>query len=92
MLRSSAAEAAPLALSYDHLFDEPAPYFDAARHLINRKASEHHMVKWPAAIFEDYANVSPQFRPQILATSVYYLRGTGHRDSPVFERALAALA
>ncbi len=85
-----AAEAAPLALAYGQTFGEPAPYFDAARHLINRKATEHHMVKWPAAIFEDYVHVSPAYRPHMLATSVYYLRGTGHRDSQVLARALSA--
>jgi hypothetical protein len=86
-----AAEAAPLALAFGQRHGEPAAYFDAARHLINRKASEHHMVKWPAAIFEDYAHINAEYRPQLLAASVYYLRGTGHRDSPVLERALAAV-
>lgn len=84
------AEAATLALAYGNTFKEPALYFDAARHQINRKATEHHMVKWPAAIFEDYHHISPQYRPQLLASSVYYLRGTGHRDSPVLKRAIDA--
>ncbi|MFP6584829.1 MAG: hypothetical protein VCD00_20010 [Candidatus Hydrogenedentota bacterium] len=83
-------EAATLALAYGNTFKEPALYFDAARHQINRKATEHHMVKWPAAIFEDYHHISPQYRPQLLATSVYYLRGTGHRDSPILKRAIDA--
>lgn len=90
-ISNGAAESAPLALAYGQRYDEPAPYFDAARHLINRKATEHHMVKWPAAIFEDYAQVSPQYRPHILATSVYYLRGTQHRDSAVLDKIREAI-
>ena len=84
------AKAARLALAFGKRHKEPAAYFDAARHLVNRKSTEHHMVKWPAAIFEDYHEVSPEYRPHMLATSVYYLRGTNHRTSPVLERALEA--
>ncbi len=89
-IQSDMSAAARLALAYGERHAEPALYFDTARHLINRKATEHHMVKWPAAIFENYHHVSPRYRPYVLATSVYYLRGTGHDDSSVLERALEA--
>lgn len=68
-----------------------ATFFDGARRLVFLKSTEHHHFKWPAAIFEDYRLVSPSWRPHLLATSVLYLRGAAHEDSPVVLRALDVL-
>jgi hypothetical protein len=84
--------AAQLAFAYDEKFDSSLPLIQAARHNVCMKLREHHQVKWPAAIFEDYTLVNPEYRPHLLATSMYYLRGDGHSNSPVTERALDALA
>jgi len=88
---NDAESAAQMAFSYDEKFDSSAPLIQAARHNVCMKLREHHQVKWPAAIFEDYALVSPEYRPHLLAASMYYLRGDRHRNSPVTERALAEL-
>ena len=63
----------------------------AARSLLFRKADEVHDFKFAAAIFEDMAVVGENWRPHMLATAAHYLRGTGHPDSKVVERARDAL-
>ena len=85
------AEAASLAFSYAAREATPDRLFDAARGLVFTKCTEHHQYKWPAAIFEDYYQVSPEWRPHMAATSMYYLRGAGHPDSRVIERAIDEL-
>lgn len=85
------AEAAAKAYAYDQKFGHSNEVFDGARRLVFTKCTEHHQYKWPAAVFEDYGRVSPEWRPHMAATAMYYLRGTGHPDSPVIERALEEL-
>lgn len=85
-------EAARLAFAYGKKYSDPANFFDAARQLVFKKSVEHHHLKWPAAVFEDFYQVSPQWRPHMLATSVFFLRGPGHRNSTVVERAVKSLA
>ena len=85
------AEAAAKAFAFDERFESSGELFEGARRLVFTKCTEHHQYKWPAAIFEDYRLVSPEWRPHMAATSMYYLRGTGHPDSPVIERALDEL-
>jgi len=64
---------------------------NAARRLIFLKGQNAHDYKFSAAVLEDYFNVSPAWRGQFLATSVFNLRGTGDRDNPLVERTRAAL-
>ncbi|MBI3049184.1 MAG: twin-arginine translocation signal domain-containing protein [Acidobacteria bacterium] len=64
---------------------------NAARRLIFLKGDNAHDYKFSAAVLEDYFNVSPAWRDQFLATSVFNLKGSGHRDSSLVERARAAL-
>jgi hypothetical protein len=42
-------------------------------------------------VLEDYAHVSPAWRDRYLAASVYWLKGSGDRDSRLVERTRAAL-
>lgn len=63
----------------------------SAWQLIFRKASDAHDYKYAASIFEDLERVSPTWRPHLLATATYHLRGATHPDSPVVARAAAAL-
>ena len=67
------AAARAFALAKKH--PEPEAYTKLARRLIFRKGTDAHHYKYAAAVFEDYDLVSPQWRPHMLATSVYYLRG-----------------
>src|SRR5262245_13127622 len=64
---------------------------NAARRLIFLKGQNAHDYKFSAAVLEDYFNVSPAWRSQFLATSVFNLRGSGDRDNPLVERTRAAL-
>ena len=84
----AAAEQA-MALAVD---DQQVDQFQrAARRLILQKAADPHDFKYAAAIFEDMERVSPRWKPQMLATAVYNLRGADTPDSPVMQRARAAV-
>jgi hypothetical protein len=63
----------------------------AAYRLVVRKGTDAHDYKYPAAIFEDMSLVSPAWRPHMLATAVYYLRGSSLPDSPLMARAMEAV-
>ena len=64
---------------------------NAARRLIFLKGDNAHDYKFSAAVLEDYFNVSPAWRAQFLATSVFNLRGSGDRDNALVARTRAAL-
>ena len=71
VLTSQSAEAASL-------------YQQAARSWLAVKATvEAHEYKLPAALFEDYDLVSPEWRPRLLAASASWLHGSQSPDSPV---------
>jgi hypothetical protein len=64
----------------------------AARSWLCAKAVvEAHEFKLPAALFEDYELVSPQWRPRLLAASAHWLHGSQSRDSEMFMQARHAL-
>ena len=91
LVSADAPAAALSALGYAKSHPEPVHYMQAARQLIFRKATDAHDFKYAAAIFEDYERVSPEWRPQMLATSVYHLSGSTLADSPVMTRAKDAV-
>jgi hypothetical protein len=64
---------------------------NAARRLIFLKGDNPHDYKFSCAVLEDYFKVSPAWRDQFLATSVFYLKGTGHRDNSLVQRTRAAM-
>jgi hypothetical protein len=64
---------------------------NTARRLIFLKGSDHHDYKFSAAVFEDYAKVSPQWRDRFLATAAFYFRGSEAKNIPLVERIRAAL-
>jgi hypothetical protein len=84
-------EAAALAFELARKYPQPDAYLKMARRLIFRKGTDAHHYKYAAAIFEDYGLVSPAWRPHMLATSVYYLRGSGQPDSKVMQQAVEAV-
>jgi hypothetical protein len=84
-------EAANRAFAFASRHPQSAAYPQLARQLIFRKGTDAHHYKYAAAIFEDYELVSPKWQPHMLATSVYYLRGTNESDSKVMDRAVEAL-
>ena len=64
----------------------------AARRLIFLKGTDSHDYKFSSAVLEDYYKVSPAFRNQFLAASVYKLRGSGDRENGLVDRIRAALS
>jgi hypothetical protein len=91
-LQQDRNKAAAQALAFGRSGQNTAAFFDAARHLIFTKGTDAHDFKFAASAFEDLTNASPSVRPQLLAASVYYLKGTRDPDSPLLERTRQALA
>lgn len=88
---AKAAEAAGKAFRFAEQHPDAEPLLTAARRLILTKAVEAHDYKYPAAIFEDYRLVSPEWRPHMLAAASYYFYGTNTPDSPLMTRAREAI-
>jgi hypothetical protein len=87
--KTPTAAAKAFALAKKH--PEPEAYNKMARRLVFRKGLDAHHYKYAAAVFEDFAVVSPEWRPHVLATSVYYLRGSRDPDSKLMDRAVEAV-
>jgi hypothetical protein len=64
---------------------------DAARRLIFLKGTNSHDYKFSSAVLEDYKRLASPWRDRLLASSVYYLRGSGETDSGLVERTRSAL-
>jgi hypothetical protein len=77
--------------SYLNAGGEPKAVLDSARRLIFQKGSNAHDYKFSSAVLEDFANVSPAFRNQFLALSVFNLKGTSDKDSGLLGRTRSAL-
>ncbi|WP_437203267.1 hypothetical protein [Planctomicrobium sp. SH664] len=70
----------------------PENFIAAARRAIFLKGRDAHDYKFSSAVLEDAAHVSPVWRDQFLALSVFNLRGTGDRDNNVLARTREAFA
>jgi hypothetical protein len=64
----------------------------AARRLIFLKGRDSHDYKFSSAALEDYRHVSPAWRSQYLASSLFWLHGSGEADNGLVKRTRAALA
>ena len=84
-------KAAAMAMQFASDHSRPDAFTSAARQLILRKATDAHDYKYSVAAFEDYRRVSPIWRPHMLATSVYNLKGSTLPDSSVMQRAREAI-
>ena len=91
-LQQSRGTAAAQTLAFSQAGGNTEKFFDAARHLIFTKGTDAHDFKFAASAFEDLIHASPAVRPQLLAASVYYLKGTRDPDSPLLQKAREALA
>ena len=91
-LRGDRNTAAAAVMAYSRSGGNPEKFFDAARHLIFTKGTDAHDFKFAASAFEDFSYASPAIRPQLMAASVYYLRGASEPDSPLLQRTRQALA
>lgn len=91
-LADDRSRAAAQTLAFAQGGGDPNTFFDAARHLIFMKGTDAHDFKFAASAFEDIQHASPSIRNQLLAASVYYLKGTTDKDSPLLEKTREALA
>ncbi len=85
--RMLAARQAMHAISQNLSADE---LIDAARLLVFFKGNDSHDYKFSSAVLEDFYHVSPTWRPQFMAASVYNLHGSGERDNQIVQRVQAA--
>ena len=83
--------AARKALEFAKQNPVPAAFGVAARQFVFTKGTDAHHYKYSAAILEDFSHVSPEWRPHLLATAVYYIPGSGTPDSPLMLRAAEAI-
>lgn len=91
-LKQNRANAAAQTLAYARAGGSTSAFFDAARHLILTKGTDAHDYKFAASAFEDVLHASASVRPQLLAASLYYLKGSRDADSPLLQRAREAMA
>ena len=91
-LKQNRTNAAAQALAYARAGGSASNFFDAARHLILTKGTDAHDFKFAASAVEDFTHASPNVRPQLLAASIFYLKGSRDGDSPLLQRARGALA
>ena len=70
---------------------DPLSVIDTARRYVFLKGRDAHDYKFSTAVLEDWSQISPEWRPQFLALSVFNLKGSGDADSPLVERTRAAL-
>lgn len=56
-------------------------FVDQSRRVLFQKGRDAHDYKFSSAVLEDYAHISPAWRDEFLAMSVFNLKGTGHTDN-----------
>ncbi len=84
--------AARKTLAYLKASPDPKPLADAARRLIFLKGTDSHDYKFSSAVLEDYQVMSPQWRDQYLAASMFNLKGAEAPDNELVQRVRAAIS
>jgi hypothetical protein len=70
----------------------PDGLMTAARRLIFLKGRDSHDYKFSSAALEDYYHATPAWRARYLASSVFWLKGSGDEDNGLVKRTRAALS
>lgn len=83
--------AARKALAYLKSARDPKPFMQEAQRMIYLKGTGSHDYKFSSAVLEDYHNISPKMRDRFLAASVFWLQGSGKKDTSLVGRTRAAL-
>ncbi len=64
----------------------------AGRRLVFNKGRDSHDYKFSSAIMEDYYHITPHWRNRYLASSMFWLHGTGDQDNELILRTRGSLA
>ena len=83
--------AAKKALAYLNATKDPKPFMKEAQRLIYLKGTGSHDYKFSSAVLEDYESISPEMRNRFLAGSVFWLQGSGKKDTDLVARTRNAL-
>lgn len=90
--RKEMDQVARLAFCYATKHKDHSAFLQMARFLTSVKSTQDaHDMKFPAAMFENYDLIDPQWRPHLLAASTHYLHGSKMIDNPGVQRAKEAL-
>ena len=84
--------AARKALAYLKSAEDPKHFMREAQRLIYLKGTGSHDYKFSSAILEDYHHISPKMRDRFLAASVFWLQGSGKKDTDLVARTRAAMS
>ena len=90
-LGASRKDAAGMALGWLRQTGRAEDLMHAARRLVFLKGNDAHDYKFSSAVLEDYYHLSPPWRDRFLATSLFYLPGSGAPDNHLVDRIRAAL-
>lgn len=71
--------------------NSPTDFINQARRLIFLKGTDSHDYKFSSAALEDFYNIAPEFRNRYLATSVFNLKGTEHKDNKLVDKIRSAM-
>ncbi|MDA7927137.1 hypothetical protein N9B33_00675 [Akkermansiaceae bacterium] len=85
-------KAARKALAYLKSTEDPKHFMREAQRLIYLKGNGSHDYKFSSAILEDYHHISPKMRDRFLAASVFWLQGSGKKDTDLVARTRAAIS
>jgi hypothetical protein len=85
-------KAARKALAYLKSAKDPKHFMREAQRLIYLKGNGSHDYKFSSAILEDYHHISPKMRDRFLAASVFWLQGSGKKDTDLVARTRAAIS
>lgn len=90
-IRKQNRDAAQSVLGYLAAGRDVKELMNATRRLVFLKGNDSHDYKFSSAALEDFYKISPAWRDRYLASSVYYLRGSGDPDNGLVARIRAAL-
>jgi hypothetical protein len=89
-ITSNKASAASKILGYAASDAAAETFIDASRALVFSKGNDSHDYKFSSAVLEDYYQVSPAWRNRFLAATVFYMKGTGDKDTGLLQRTKSA--
>ncbi len=67
-------------------------FVNASRKVLFQKGRDAHDYKFSSAVLEDYVHISPEWRDEFLAMSVFNLKGSGHPDNKLNQRIKSSLS